>query len=89
MALILYPGKNCVSCHKSIAKQTKSNDAHVELELIDSDSDYINDNPDVNSWLESIGISPISNDAKAKSTRIFKKEKENCHKLMMYFDSVY
>ena len=37
---------------------------------IDSDPDYVNDNTDVNSQLENIGISPISNHAKAKSTRI-------------------
>ena len=37
---------------------------------IDSDPDYVNDNTDVQSQLENIGMSPISNHAKAKSTRI-------------------
>ena len=62
--------KLCVSCQKSIAKQSKSDDALVELEQIDSDPDYVNDNTDVNSQLENIHISPISNHAKVKSTRI-------------------
>ena len=67
----LVPGKKlCVSCRKSIAKQSKSDDALVELEQIDSDPDYVNDNTDVNSQLENIHISPISNHAKVKSTRI-------------------
>ena len=60
----------CVSCWKSIAKQSKSDDAFVDLEQIDSDPDYVNDNTVVNSQLENIGISSISNHAKAKSTRI-------------------
>ena len=34
------------------------------------DHDYVNDNTDVNFQLENIGISPISNHTKAKSTRI-------------------
>ena len=67
----LVPGKKlCVSCRKSIAKRSKSDDALVELEQIDSDPDYVNDNTDVNSQLENIHISPISNHAKVKSTRI-------------------
>ena len=62
------PGKKlCVSCQKSVVKQSKSDDAFVEMEQIDSDPDYVNDNTDVNSRLENIGISPISNHAKAKS----------------------
>ena len=40
------------------------------MEQIDFDPDYVNENIDVNSQLENIGISPISNHAKAKSTRI-------------------
>ena len=71
LALILYPEKNlCVSCQNLIAKQSKSDDALVELEQINFDPDYVNENIDVNSQLENIGISPISNHAKAKSTRI-------------------
>ena len=70
LGINLIPGKNCVSCQKSIAKQSKPDDALVELGQIDSDPDYVNDNTDVNSQLENIGISPISNHAKAKSKRI-------------------
>ena len=71
LGINLIPGKKlCVSCRKSIAKQSKSDDALRELEQIDSDPDYVNDNTDVNSQLENIGISPISNHAKAKLTRI-------------------
>ena len=68
LALIL--SLDCVCCRKSIAKQSKSDDAFVELEQIDSDPDYANDDTDVNSQLENMGISPIRNHAKAKSTRI-------------------
>ena len=42
----------CASCQKSIAKQSKSDDALVQLEQID----YVNDDTDVNSQLEYIGI---------------------------------
>ena len=70
LGINLIPGKNCVSCQKSIAKQSKPDDALVELGQIDSDPDYVNDNTDVNSQFENIGISPISNHAKAKSTRV-------------------
>ena len=49
LALILFSEKNCVSCRKSIAKQSKSHDVFIELEQIDSDPDYVNDNTDVNS----------------------------------------
>ena len=70
LVLILSSEKNCVSCWKSIAKQSQSHDVFVELEQIDSDPAYVNDNTGVNSQLENIGISPISNRAKAKSTRI-------------------
>ena len=55
VAFVLYPQKPV--CWLS---QTKSDDAYVELEQIDSDLDYINDNADVNSQLENIGISPTT-----------------------------
>ena len=42
----------------------------MTLEQINSDPDYVNDNTDVNSQLKNIGILPISNHAKVKSTRI-------------------
>ena len=69
---MLIPGKKlCVTCRES-GKQSRSDDAFdfVELEQIDSDPDYVNENTDVNSQLENIGISSISNHAKVKSTRI-------------------
>ena len=69
LALILCVEKTVI-CWKPIGKQSKSDDVFVQLEQIDSDLDYINDNTDVNSQLQNIGISPISNHAKAKSTRI-------------------
>ena len=57
LALILCVEKTVI-CWKPIGKQSKSDDVFVQLEQIDSDLDYINDNTDVNSQLENIGISP-------------------------------
>ena len=59
-----------VSCWKLIAKQSKSDDAHAELNQINSDPDYVNDDTDVNSQLENTHILPISNYAKANLTNI-------------------
>ena len=73
----------CASCQKSIAKQSKSDDALVQLEQID----YVNDDTDVNSQLEYIGIY-ISNQTKHNEQE-FQQEKDNCHRLMMHFQSVY
>ena len=67
---LIHRKKICVSCCKSVAKQSKFDDALVELEQINSDTDYVNDDTDVNSQLENIGISPVSNHAKAKSLKI-------------------
>ena len=90
LGINLIPGKKlCVSCRKSIAKQSKSHDALLELEQIDSNHDYGNDNTDVNTQLENIGISPMSNHAKAKSTRIATEKKNKSHGLMIHFQSAY
>ena len=71
LGINLIPRKKlCAGCEKSIGKQSKSDDAFVEMQQIDSDPDYVNDNTDVNSQFENIGISPISKHAKAKSTRV-------------------
>ena len=85
---LIHEKKLCVTCRKSIGKQSKSDDAFVELEQIDSDPDFVNDNTDVNSQLENIGISSISNHAK-QNHQEFQQEKENCHRLMVYFQSAY
>ena len=73
---LIHKKKLCVTCRKSIGKQSKSDDAFVELEQIDSDPDFVNDNTDVNSQLENIGISSISNHAKAKSSRISTRKRK-------------
>ena len=74
----------CASCQKSIAKQSKSDDALVQLEQID----YVNDDTDVNSQNILAYISPISNHTKHNEQE-FQQEKDNCHRLMMHFQSVY